>query len=394
MKNLLQVMALGILGAPLLLANFVLASPWDQPHAHKTRQSCTNTGSWSLRCHTHVITDEYGKDLTSSTPPSSAYTPTQFHKAYNLPDVTTGTPPTIAIVDAYDSPTIANDLNAYSAQFGLPLCTTTNPCFKKVNQYGQQSSYPSYNSGWAEEISLDVEIAHAICQNCNIILVEAASSSFSDLWTAEQTAASSANIVSNSWGTSEFNSEQYYDYVFSSNRNTTFTFSAGDSGYGVEYPAASPYVVAVGGTSLTLNSDNSRQSETVWSGTGSGCSAYESKPSFQSDTLCKRRTVVDVAAAADPYTGGAAVYINGSWYQIGGTSLASPLIAGVYALSGNLSSSRNPFLSNSYPYTHRSSLYDVTQGSNGSCSGSLLCSAGSGYDGPTGNGTPNGVGGF
>jgi hypothetical protein len=173
------------------------------------------------------------------------------------------------------------------------------------------------------------------------------------------------------------------------------TFSSGDGGYGVEYPAASQYVTAVGGTTLNLNSNNSYKSESVWSGAGSGCSAYEPKPSWQKDSGCIRRTVADVAADADPNTG-AAVYDTvrdqgrSGWFQVGGTSLASPLAAAVYALAGNASSTSD----GSYPYAHTSALHDVTSGSNGSCGGSYLCTGVVGYDGPTGNGTPNGTAAF
>jgi subtilase family serine protease len=171
--------------------------------------------------------------------------------------------------------------------------------------------------------------------------------------------------------------------------------SSGDSGYGVEYPAASRYVTAVGGTKLTLDSAGNRVAETAWSGAGSGCSAYEPKPSWQHDTACSRRTVADVSADADPASG-ASIYDSTAyqgqtgWFRVGGTSLAAPLVAAVYALAGNGSSTS----SGSFPYAHASSLFDVTSGSNGSCGGSYLCTAVAGFDGPTGLGSPNGTGGF
>jgi len=384
MKSLLQFVAFSVLVSPLLLPNFALASP-----KHKHRPVCPDVKAGEARCHTQIVIDSNGNPLTSSTPLSGSYTPVQFHTAYNLPNRSANvSTPTIAIVDAYDSPTIETDLSAYSQQFGLPACTTANGCFEKVNEYGVQGSYPASNSTWVNEISLDVEIAHAICQNCKIILVEANSDSGNDLFTAEETAVSlHPNVISNSWGEDEFSGETAYDSYFN-HPGIAITVSSGDSGNVVEYPAASRFVTAVGGTTLTLNPDNTRASETAWSDGGSGCSAYESKPSFQTDTGCSKRTVVDVAADADPNTG-AAVYIDGTWYQIGGTSLASPLIAGVYALTGNVKST----VYASYPYLHQTSLYDVTEGSNGSC-GTYLCNAGTGYDGPTGLGTPNGTGSF
>jgi subtilase family serine protease len=154
-------------------------------------------------------------------------------------------------------------------------------------------------------------------------------------------------------------------------------------------------VTAVGGTTLTLKGDNTRLSETAWSGTGSGCSSYEAKPAWQADPGCARRAVADVSADADPNTGASVYDSQGysgrrGWFQVGGTSLAAPLIAAVYALAGNAASTTY----GSFPYSHTGSLYDVNSGTNGSCSGSYVCTAGLGYDGPTGLGTPNGTGAF
>jgi len=344
----------------------------------------------TARCHSHVVTDKNGSPNASGSP--SGYGPVQFRTGYSL-TATGSSTTTIGIVDAYDDPNIESDLGVYSTQFSLPSCTTTNGCFKKVNQTGG-SSYPQKNAGWALEISLDVEIAHAICPSCKILLVEATSNSFANLLAAEDYAAAHATIVSNSWGGGESSGETSNDSHFN-HIGLPITFSSGDGGYGVEYPAASQYVTAVGGTTLNLNSNNTYKSETVWSGAGSGCSAYETKPTWQKDSGCVRRTVADVAADADPNTG-AAVYDTVRYlgrlggFQVGGTSLASPLIAAVYALAGNATNTAD----GSYPYSHTSSLHDVTSGSNGSCGGSYLCTGVVNYDGPTGNGTPNGTGGF
>jgi subtilase family serine protease len=302
---------------------------------------------------------------------------------------------TIGIVDAYDDPNIEADLAVYSSQFGLPACTRANGCFRKVNQTGG-TTYPSKNAGWSLEIALDVEIAHAICPNCKILLVEASSNSFSNLLAAEDYAIAHATVVSNSWGGGEFSGETSgtYDNHFN-HIGRPITFSSGDSGYGVEYPAASQYVTAVSGTTLNLNSNNTYKSETVWAGAGSGCSAYEPKPSWQKDIGCLRRTVADVAADANPSTG-AAIYDSvtyqgrAGWFQVGGTSLSSPIVAGVYALAGNAAST----VDGSFPYAHTTALHDVTSGSNGSCGGSYLCTGKVGYDGPTGKGTPKGTAAF
>ena len=341
-------------------------------------------------CSADVVTDSAGLPLASSSPPAGALGPSQFHSAYNLPTSAPGTQ-TIAIVDAYDDPNIASDLAQFDSQYGLPA----PPSFQKVNQFGG-TSYPFTNSGWALEISLDVEIAHAVCQNCNILLVEASSNSLANLGAAENEAVKlGATAISNSWGASEYSSETSDESSYFKHPGVAITASAGDSGYGVEFPAASQYVTAVGGTTLNL-SNGSYGSESVWNGTGSGCSAYESKPSWQHDAGCSRRTVNDVSADADPNTG-AAIYDSvpysgqTGWFQVGGTSLSSPLIAAVYALAGTPTSVT--YGSAAYAAA-AGQLHDVTSGSNGSCGGSYLCTAKSGYDAPTGLGTPNGVGAF
>lgn len=379
----------------------VLAQPTLPQVAQNHVSVCPGPASpGSVRCHARVVVDSQGKPQASTLP--AGYGPVQFHGAYGSQTLVS-TPTTIAIVDAYDDPNILSDLNKYSSTFGIaamsacPVSTGTlaAPCFQKVDQRGG-TSYPQVNAGWALEIALDVETAHAICQNCNILLVEADSNSYTNLMAAvDQAFAMGANVISNSYGSSEFSGETSLDWHFN-HPGIAITFSSGDSGYGVEYPAASQYVTAVGGTTLNLNSNNSYKSESAWSGSGSGCSAYEAKPSFQSDAGCLNRTVADVSADANPNTG-AAVYDSvryqgrRGWFQVGGTSLSSPIIAGVYALSGNTASAAN-----SIPYSQGNSanIHDVTTGTNGSCGGSYLCTATSGYDGPTGLGTPNGIGAF
>jgi subtilase family serine protease len=287
---------------------------------------------------------------------------------------------------------VAADLAVYRSTFGLPACTAATGCFTKVNQTGG-STPPGADSSWAQEISLDVEMASAVCPNCRILLVEANSTSYSDLAVAEGYAAAHATVVSNSWGSSEFSGEASWDGSFN-HPGVPTTFSTGDGGYGVQYPAASPYVTAVGGTSLVQSNAARGYSETAWPGGGSGCSAYEAKPTWQTDSGCPRRTVGDVAADADPSTGVAVYdsYASGGmsgWMIFGGTSVASPIVAGVYALAANGSS-----IAGGWSYGHAGSLFDVVSGSNGSCGGSYLCTAGTGYDGPTGLGTPNGSGAF
>ena len=320
----------------------------------------------------------------------SGLTPANLQSAYKLG--AGGSGQTVAIVDAQDDPNAEKDLATYRSNFGLPACTTANGCFKKVNQTGG-TTYPTGDTGWSEEISLDVDMVSAICPSCHILLVEATSASYANLGTAVNEAVKlGATAVSNSYGGGESSAETSYDTYYN-HPNVAITVSSGDSGYGVEYPAASRYVTAVGGTSLKTSSTTRGWTETAWSGAGSGCSAYEAKPTWQKDTSCTRRTVADVSAVADPATGVAVydTYGESGWLVFGGTSVASPIVASVYALAGNFSGTSIPA---SLAYSHTGNLFDVTSGSNGSCGGTYLCTAKAGYDGPTGLGTPNGTGAF
>ena len=360
------------------------------PVAGPHRAVCDSAVAGFASCLADAVTDAKGAPLATSSP--SGYYPSDLWSAYTLSPATgsPGTGPTIAIVDAFDDPKAESDLGIYRSQFNLGTCTTANGCFKKVDQNGG-TAYPRRDAGWAQEISLDVDMASAVCPNCKILLVEATTNRFSDLARAVDTAANlGASAISNSYGGGEYSSE-VTDQSHYNHPGIAVTVSSGDSGYGAEFPAASQYVTAVGGTHLVRNSSSRGWGETVWSGAGSGCSAYVSKPSWQTDTGCTRRTVADVAAVADPNTG-VAVYDTfraGGWLVFGGTSVAAPVVAGVYALEGNANANYASSL-----YSAPSSLFDVTSGSNGSCGGSYLCTAGNGYDGPTGNGTPNGLGAF
>jgi subtilase family serine protease len=351
---------------------------------------CPSAAPGVARCHSLVRIDAGGTPLATGGP--SGYGPADLRSAYGL-TATGSSSQTIAIVDAYDDGTAESDLAVYRAQFGLPACTTANGCFRKVDQNGG-TAYPRGDMGWAEEISLDLDMASAICPNCKILLVEAKTPSFTNLSAAvDRAALMGATVISNSYGGSEFSgevsSQSHYNHP-----GIAITVSSGDNGFGAEFPAASQYVTAVGGTSLNHASNARGWSETVWNGAGSGCSAYIAKPSWQTDSGCARRSVADVSAVADPNTG-VAVYDTyrlhpGGWLVFGGTSVSAPLIAGVYALAGNAGSLN----AGSFSYSHTASLWDVTSGSNGSCGGGYLCTGVAGYDGPTGNGTPNGTGAF
>ncbi|MFJ4205013.1 peptidase S8 [Streptomyces sviceus] len=337
------------------------------------------------------------KAADAATP--SGYGPSDLQSAYGLTSAaaSNGSGQTIAIVDAYNDPNAEADLAKYRSYYGLPACTTANGCFKKVSQTGSTTSLPSSDAGWSEEMSLDLDMVSAIAPNAKILLVEAKSATMANLGKAVNEAVSlGAKFVSNSYGGSESSSDTSYDSSYFNHPGVAITVSAGDDGYGAEYPAASKYVTSVGGTALSKSSTSRGWTESVWNtssteGTGSGCSSYDAKPSWQTDTGCTKRMISDVSAVADPATG-VSVYdsygVTAGWYTFGGTSASAPIIAAVYALAGTPGSSDYPA---KYPYAHPSALNDVTSGTNGSCSTSYFCTATSGYDGPTGWGTPEGV---
>jgi hypothetical protein len=410
----------------------------------------------TARAHTHPLGMTRNTPIKAGLAAEGAYglRPQDLHSAYQLPTTAPSTQ-TIAIVDAYDDPTAEADLGVYDHEFGLPECTSANGCFKQVNQSGESGHPPALEHAserkdadeWAIEISTDIEVAHAVCQNCHIVLVEATNDGYPDLEAGERAAAEllGANEISNSWG----GSEPTTDSTTFDREGTVITAAAGDYGYlnwdaeeaeergGVDYPASSPHVVAVGGTRLTLNSPGDTwKAETVWNGdgaTGGGCSAEFPAPPWQlaeSDWATVgcgegRRAVADVAADADPYTG-VAVYDSTpegprkaapEWIPIGGTSVASPIIASVFALAGG---------ADGVPYPAQTlyenelklpdALHDVVLGSSGSCAAPFTdeglsgcteleeasascpekptCVAHIGYDGPTGVGTPNGIAAF
>ena len=375
-----------------------------QSGAAGSRVCPISTSSTRFECLSEIRTTQNGHPQVNAEA-VYGYGPDQFHSAYNLP-TTAPTNQTIAIVDAYSNPNVFADLQTYDRQFGLPafpLCSTSqqSACIAILNQWGASSPLPAADYGWATEISLDVQVAHAICQNCRINLYEADSSYTFDLDTAVNTAVSmGATVVSNSYG-SFLNecSDSAYNHP-----NVAIVVSSGDDGYGVACPASMGSVVSVGGTSLYLNGSGGYGSEHVWwdgdYGTGSGCSNVNTAPSWQTSASnwssigCgDGRGMNDVSADADPNTGAAEYdsYNYGGWVVMGGTSLSAPLIAGVYGLAASASSWSYPAQS---VYQSPDSLHDVTSGSNGYCDYNLECNAGSGYDLPTGVGTPNGLGGF
>ena len=348
-------------------------------------------------------------------PSGSGYGPSQLRSAYNLAAAAAadGSGTKVAVVDAYNDPTAASDLAEYRSAAGLPALTPGQ--FTVYNQEGQASPLPAEapaGDDWTLEEALDVDMVSAICPLCKIDLVEAANDTGNGLYIAEQTAATTlgAKYISNSWGAKEASADTAMDSEYFGVPGVVYTASAGDSAYsgGVIYPATSPNVVAVGGTTLDTSANSRGWTESVWDtssteGTGSGCSAFEPQPAWQKSisiltAACTGRVDNDVAADADPNTG-AAVYDtsngNGGWNEVGGTSESSPMIAAVFALAGNNGNGGNNAADSIY--TRTGSLYEVTASSNGTCTpaaNSVLCTAtgaANTYNGPTGWGTPDGL---
>ena len=373
---------------------------------------CGPTAPGTARCHAHLVTDlgghavrlmvGGGRLLSPNTPSPSAgpYNPSQLRAAYGITGM--GSPNTVvAIVDAYGYPNAAADVAVFRKEYGLPPlnCIQGNggstPCLRIVNENGG-TKLPPANAGWDVEQALDLDMVSAMCPDCSIVLVQGNSNSFADLATAEiEAAALGAHSIGNSYGGAESGSQSFAPAY--NHPGVAVTASAGDSGYGVAFPASSPTVIAVGGTSLFWN--GSTRSETVWSGTGSGCSTVYGEPSWQTptatngmanNTLCTKRMMNDVATVADPDTG-VIIYMNippyaPGFYIVGGTSASAQIISGIYGEKDNaVTTGGIPD-----PYSFHKNLFDVTSGSNGACGGTYFCRGEIGYDGPTGLGTPIG----
>ncbi|MGD0473377.1 MAG: S8 family serine peptidase [Candidatus Velthaea sp.] len=314
--------------------------------------------------------------------------PGDLQSAYNLPSATAGSGQTIGIVAVNDDPNLEADLAVYRSTFGLPACSSSSGCLTVLTAKNK----PQADVNWAHEFSIDVDMASAICPQCKLVVSEAKSTKSSDLAAAVSAAISAgATVVSNSYAIPETKSESAAAW---SHPGVPIVAAAGDQGYGsVDWPAAAPNVIAVGATSLVAAASTARGwTETVWSGTASGCSAYAAKPTWQTDSGCAMRTVADVAAVGDPNTPVAVYdsYQDSGWIQMGGTSVSTPIVAGVYALAANGAELNAA----SSLYANRSALFAVTGGTNGTCSTAYLCSAGSGYSGPAGLGSPNGIAAF
>lgn len=393
------------------------------PSEVTTQDVCPPVGPGYARCvaktlvlrsdHAHVHPHVHGHaslgrvvarpaSIASSAPPDAG-TPAWLQEAYDLTYLSQsgGVGDTVAVVDAYDDPDAEADLGTYRSKFGLPPCTTANGCFTKVNQMGNTGPLPGQDSDWEQEISTDLDAVSALCPNCNILLVEANSNNITDLRAGMQTAATlGADQISDSWTSKVSNRVPPGTYSFP---GVATVAGAGDDGYpgaGTDdYPAAFPGVTAAGGTTLAPSSGSGGArgfSEGAWSGSGSGCDLLLAKPSYQNDSGCGGRSYADLSADADPTTG-LEVYDsgNGGWLMDGGTSLAAPLIAAYYAITGVPASSAQPGspVSAEWAYTDSALLNDPTSGSNGTCATNIayICTAGVGYDGPTGVGSISGA---
>jgi subtilase family serine protease len=365
---------------------FAAAPTATRPTRLTFSHACSAVPQGFARCSALIATlVSTSKALTVSpfadpTGGSAPYDPANLHSAYNLPTTASGTP-TVGIVDAFNDPDLSSDLATYRSEWGLSSCTTSNGCLKIASQTGSTTKLPSTNESWGVEESLDLDMVSAICENCHIVLVEASSASNANLGAAANEAVKLGAIaVSNSYGESEFSGEASDCSSFYQHNDVAVTASTGDGGPGVEYPSVCPTVIGVGGTTL-----NSNGTETAWNtssteGSGGGCSSFIAIPTWQSSSVtgCSKRAVADVSADADPNTG---VFVfdsfgEGGWLEVGGTSESSPIIASVFALAGNVSTTTTPA---TLPWAHRSSLFEV---------------GGTSYAFQTGLGSPNGTGAF
>lgn len=394
MQKTLIILSSIMLFMQAFLFTYPSTNPTNSPLLRQQSESfaaCNQAAPGYAHCLSLVLTPPFSQPHLARNWPVGL-TPDDLQAAYRLPSLVRGRGQLVAIVNAYDHPNAESDLAIYRTAFGLPPCTSANGCFRKVDQTGG-TAYPHPDTGWAREISLDLDMVSAVCPNCSLLLVEAKSNSFGDLGKAVNTAVRlGAKVVSNSYGGNETLFEALFYAHYYQHAGVALTASAGDSGYGVQLPAAFKSVTAVGGTSLRRANTARGWEETVWQSTGSGCSKFIFKPKWQSVSSCRTRAVADVAVVADPTTGVAVFDSYGDatgWQIMGGTSVGAPIIAGIYALAGNATR-----IDNSYLYQHANQFNDVLVGNNGRCDLVQSCNAQMGYDGPTGLGTPNGIGAF
>jgi len=354
-------------------------------------EACPRMAGLVAHCTALDVTDASGRMIESRASRIGGKTPADLRSAYKIK--ASGKSSTIiAIVDAFGYDNAEADLGVYRTQFGIADCTTANGCFKKLNEHGKAKNYPAQDIGWARESALDVDMASAMCPSCTIYLIEGDDNSFKSLGTAEDTAAKlGAHVISNSYAAGEAGGVKGLDHYYT-HPGVVITASTDDVGYGAAYPATSPHVVAVGGTHLVADGSKRGWTETVWRGAGSGCSGFFAKPSWQKDTGCTMRMEADVSAVADPATGVAIYAPNNAgvsaWLIEGGTSVSAPLIGGIFGANGGTVSNDASVL-----YAKPKKFNDVVGGTNGVCSPEpdYFCTGVTGYDGPTGLGTPKGI---
>jgi kumamolisin len=349
-----------------------------------------------VRAHTnYLLRSSFLNSFPASAGPAplslpGGYSPQEIRRAYGLP--ASGGSGVICVVDAFDYPTALHDFNLFSKTFGLPEETSanpTNPNNKVLQVVYATGSRPPGNVGWGGESSLDIQWAHALAPNAKIVLVESYNDTFAELFNAVRVASRVVGCrqVSMSWSGSQFGGETAYDVNFTA-PNVVYFASAGDSGAAADYPPSSPRVVAVGGTTLKLDSLGRRLSETGWTDSGGGLSSYEPRPFYQNSLSGKllRRGVPDIALVADPYTGVANYDTYGStgWYVVGGTSLSAPAVAAIFNVTGHFFSGSATALSWLYSRVGTSLYNDIVSGSNG-----LPCVIG--WDFVTGVGTWKGL---
>jgi len=342
-----------------------------------------------MRCLSWIRVDGSSQLGDASPDRIAGYHPADLQSAYALPSASRGAGQTIAVVLLADAPSVEPDLSTYRSAFGLSPCTTSNRCFKKVNQRGFRRNYPPPDPNWGVEASIDTDMISAVCPKCHILIVEADNvSSQNAAASVDEAVTLGADVVVLPFGGADWSTNSHYKHP-----GHILVASAGDGGYagGTLFPAGSQYVVAAGGTRLRRAQNPRGWIETVWSHDTSGC-GREPKPGWQTDRLCDRRTIADVAASADVFNG-VSVFgtfgMNG-WNVAGGTGVSASIIGGVYGLAAN--EGRLVYARGLYRFSNH--LFDVTSGNDGSCGGTYLCTGSIGYDGPTGNGTPNGIGAF
>jgi Subtilase family len=418
----LAALALGALAAGAFASGAASASSPSRSYRNVAACSQTRQPGWAtcfaLRRQTVVSGHAIGFGLKSRLASlqingSAGFGATALRRAYGIRALGSRTN-VIAIIDATHSGTAFDDVSEYRKTFGLPPLTNCslravakqglpagkNPCFMQFDQNGAASlGSATQDAGWAQETALDLEMASAACPKCSLLLVEGTTASFEDLAVAVSVASGFEGVraISNSYGGGDVSPDRFGQYAMAAASGIAVTASSGDSGFGVQAPASFDGVVAVGGTSLTVDASGAWLGESVWSGSGSGCSNLNPAPAWQlfAGSSCPGKLTADVSAVADPATG-VSVFFNGGWYVFGGTSASSPIIAGLYALKNDFGASAGDFTA-----ANTNSLHDITSGSNATSAGAkracrvaVWCNAGVGFDGPSGFGSPFGTAAF